>query len=91
MKDFNLRLFLKTFLPKMKCKPFLQWLADTQPNLEGHHILGKDWDYLIAKITSEQHKEVHAKTPDCMTFEELLTNAIKNLANFINYLLNDKT
>lgn len=87
MKEFNLRLFLKTFLPKMKCKPYLQWLADTQPHLEGHHILGKDWDYMIAKITPEEHKKVHAKTPDCLTFEELVANALTNLARFNDYIL----
>jgi len=86
MKDFNLRLYLKDNLPKQKCPEYLNYLADIDPYHEGHHILGKAWDYLIAKITTEEHKLVHAGHPSAPSFEELLVNAIRNWSDYMKYI-----
>lgn len=86
MEDFNLRLYFKTHLPKKKDKDYLDYLANVDPYHEGHHILGKDWDYLIAKVTPTEHKLIHAKHPSAPTFEAQLLNAINNREHYLEHL-----
>jgi len=91
MKDFNLRLYLKDNLPKKKDRDYLAWLADTDPYNVGHHILGKDWDYMIAKIPDKKHKDWHNKTKDAPSFEELLLNAINNRERYLEQVRDNGT
>ena len=86
MKDFDLRRYLKYNLPKKKDKDYLNYLADTDPYHEGHHILGKDWDYLIAKLTPMEHKLVHARHPNAPSFEMMLLNAINNREHYLDHI-----
>lgn len=79
---------LKFNLKKRESRKYLQWLAERDKVREGHHIIGKRNDYLIAKITSEEHKKAHAKTNDALDFEKLLVNAIENILDYVNYLEN---
>lgn len=79
---------LKFNLKRRESRKYLQWLAEQDQIREGHHIIGKRNDYLIAKITSEEHKKVHAKTDDALDFDELLVRAIENILNYVEYLEN---
>lgn len=77
---------LKFHLKPRESKAYLKWLAERDQHREGHHILGKRIDYLIAKINSLMHKQVHAKNKEAPQFEELLLNALENLFDYIEYL-----
>jgi hypothetical protein len=77
---------LKFNLKPRESQNYLQWLAERDQHREGHHILGKRNDYLIAKITSQEHKEVHAKTKNSLDFDQLLFNAIENLLDYVEFL-----
>lgn len=77
---------LKFNLKPRESRMYLQWLAERDQHREGHHILGKRNDFLIAKITTQEHKEVHAKTKNSPDFERLLFNAIENLMDYVECL-----
>ena len=77
---------LKFNLKPRESKAYLKWLAERDQHREGHHIIKKRNDYLIAKITSEEHKKVHAATKDAPDFEQLLVNALENLMDYTEYL-----
>jgi len=79
---------MKTNLPKKKDKDYLNYLANIDPYHEGHHILGKDWDYLIAKVTKIEHELIHLGHPKAPSFEELLIRAINNREHYIKQIIN---
>lgn len=86
MKDFNLRLYLKTNLRKRENLDYLNWLADTNPHKVGHHIIGKRNDLLIAKVSDLEHKKIHSATKDALSFEEQLVLALENIFDYVEYL-----
>ena len=77
---------LKFNLRKRESKRYLEWLANKDRHNEGHHVVGKRNDYLIAKISSEEHKKVHHCTKDSTPFELLMVNALENLFDYIEHL-----
>lgn len=81
-----LKKLLNFTLKPRESKAYMKWLAERDGSREGHHIIKKRNDFLIAKITSEQHKKVHYATPDALDFETLLVNAMENLMDYTEYL-----
>ena len=65
-------------------KEYLHWLACYgDRKLDGHHIIGKRNDLLVAKI---DHNE-HMSRPN-ENFDEHLIDAIENLCDYIEFLQN---
>ena len=77
------RLHLRTYLPNIKCREYLNWVAmNENPNLEGHHLLGQKYcDFLIAKLRPEVHHSNAINTD----FQEHYELAISLLGKYARY------
>ena len=74
-------------LPVFKSKGYIKWLKNKYPNKECHHLTGsmtgiKLHDCFIAMVTRAEH--IEAEKHKIEFFNNHLTEAIRNLINYLN-------
>lgn len=78
----DIRTKLRHRLKRRENRQYLEWLAWSKDRrLDGHHIIGKRNDLLIAKIEHEEH----LRNP-YSDFDEHLVDALENLMDYVEYL-----